>query len=298
MSKFITSSVNYSETHVLKAKYLSSILELYNHAILSESKKLLQNDQTYIIPNNNNKYYLFIMNKSDITPNGMNSKYKILYFFPDIHSFNTNDIVTKHFKSDFYVEIDNYKTTLNGINYLFEGYLYGYDKRHFLITDVLAIDSKIIQCDYSLRYALIHKLIGNQNLDNLNGHLNIGIHSVFDIDSRMQDVHIHTSQLFNMFKHNFIYKEEISCLDYINLTSLKKHKEILQENIKDEIKIITKSKYIDVYHVYNKITNNSEGLLYVKGLKESKLLQSMNFETIELQCSFNHTFKKWAPKFT
>jgi len=80
MSKFIASSVNYSETNVLKSKYLSNILELYNQEILSESKKLVNNVQKYIIPNNNNKYYLLIVNKNDITANNVNTKYKIFYF--------------------------------------------------------------------------------------------------------------------------------------------------------------------------------------------------------------------------
>ena len=202
-----------SDEYVLKSKYLSNILELYNKEILSESKKLVNNVQKYIIPNNNNKYYLLIVNKNDITPNNVNTKYKIFYFFPDTaqqeqtHILNT---LNKNSKSDFYVEIDNYKTSFSNSNYLFEGYLYkSNDKKHFLITDVLAVDSKIIKCDYSLRYALIHKLIANQQLNNLNGHLNINIHSIFELNAESYDNEIQTSQIFTMFKNNFIFKEEI-----------------------------------------------------------------------------------------
>jgi hypothetical protein len=297
MSKFITSSVNYSETNVLKSKYLSNILELYNQEILAESKKLVDNVQKYIIPNNNNKYYLLIMNKNDITPNNINSKYKILYFFPD-ETHNDSNVLTKHSKSDFYVEIDNYKTSFNNANYLFEGYLYNSnDQKYFLLTDILSIDSNIIKCDYSLRYALMYKLISNQNLSNLNGHLNINIHSIFDLNPDSYELDIQTSQIYNIFKNNFIFKDEISAIEYVNDVSFKKRKEILQTKDLKETKTLTRGKYIDVYNVFNKETNNMEGILYVKGLKESKQLQKLFLDTdsIELTCIFNHNFKKWQP---
>ena len=147
MSKFIASSVNYSETNMLKTKYLSHILELYNQEMLEESRKLVDNVQQYIIPNNNKKYYLLIVNKNDITPNNINSKYKICYFFPENYDNTT---------SDFFVEIDNYKTTFPHSNYLFEGYLYNInDQKHFLISDILAVDSKIIKCDYFEHHIII-----------------------------------------------------------------------------------------------------------------------------------------------
>jgi hypothetical protein len=283
----------------LKSRYLSNILELYNQEILSESKKLVNNVQKYIIPNNNNKYYLLIVNKNDITSNNINTKYKIFYFFPD-SAQEQNTTLNKNTKSDFYVEIDNYKTSFSNSNYLFEGYLYNSnDQKHFLITDVLAIDSKIIKCDYSLRYALIHKLIANQQLNNLNGHLNINVHSIFELNSESYDNEVQTSQIFTMFKNNFVFKEEISTIEYVNEVSFKKQKEILQADILKSVKIITKGKYIDVYNVFNVETNNIEGILYVKGLKESNYLYklSSSLDSFELNCEFNNTFKKWQPIF-
>lgn len=297
MSKFLTSSVNYSETNVL-LKYLSPILESYNQEIIFETKKLVNKQYEYIIPNNNNKYYLFIVNKNDITSNDINSKYKILYFFPDTQEDIYNNITTKQCRSDFYVEIDNYKTSFTNSNYLFEGYYYETHK-HFLITDVLAIDSKIIKCDYSLRYSLIYKLINNQNLTNLNGHLTINIHSIFELDFENYDNDIQGSQLFNIFKNNFIFKQDICAIEYINMVSFKKYRELIDVKYKEDNKTITKSKYIDVYQVFNSTSNNLEGVLYVKGLKESKLLKDMFLkkDIIELKCVFNNTFKKWQPCF-
>lgn len=294
MSKFLTSSANYSETNVL-LKYLSPILESYNKEIIFESKKLINKQYEFIIPNNNNKYYLFIINKTDITSNDINSKYKILYFFPDTQNIIDND-TSKQSRSDFYVEIDNYKTSFMNSNYLFEGYYYETHK-HFLITDVLAIDSNIIKCDYSLRYSLIYNLINNQNLTNLNGHLTINIHSIFELDSDNYD--IQGGQLFNIFKNNFIFKHDICAIEYINMVSFKKYRELLKVKNKEDNKTIIKTKYIDVYQVFNYKSNNLEGILYVKGLKESKLLKDMflNNDTIELKCTFNNTFKKWQPCF-
>lgn len=298
MSKFIATSVNYSETNLLKSKYLSNILELYNTELISESKTLVNNEQKYIIPNNNNKYYLLIVNKNDITPNNMNNKYKICYFFP--HEDSNDNLIFKNSKIDFYVEIDNYKTTFNHNNYLFEGYLYNLnDQKTFLITDILAIDSKLIKSDYSLRYSLIYKLVSQQKLNNLNGHLTIGIHSIFELDSELYDANIQASQVFKLFKNNFTFKDEISAIEHVSEISLKKHIEVSKIAIQNETKIITKGKYIDVYNVYNTITNNHEGILYVKGLKESKLIRPMfsENESIQIECSFNNNFKKWQPVF-
>lgn len=294
MSKFIASSVNYSETNLLKTKYLSNILELYNQEVITESKTLVNNNQQYIIPNNNNKYYLFIVNKNDITSNNMNTKYKICYFFPS-ETTQTNNNLTQHSKSDFYVEVDNYKTSFSNNNYLFEGYLY--NQNTFLITDVLAIDSKLIKCDYSLRYALIHKLIHHQKLDNLNGHLTIGIHSVFELDTTLYDKNVQTSQLLNVFQNNFIFKNEISSIEYVTEVSLKKTNDILDSKYNNDVKIIKKSKYTDVYNVFNISTNNSEGILYVKGIKESKYVRKLleNVDFVQIECSFNNNFKKWEP---
>lgn len=287
MSHFISSSVNYSETHILKSNFLSIILESYNeHILLNDSIKLnLDMNSKYIIPNNNVKYFMLIINKSDITPNNINNKYKICYFF-------TNNL-TSNTKSDFYVEIDNNKTNFTKNNYLFEGYLYSKDNQNtFLISDILAIDSSVVKCDYSLRYSLIHKIISTQNLVNLNGHLSINIHSMFEItESGRSD-----DELFNIFKHNFIFKDSINSIEYIEEKSLKKLQKIIFSDETDSKKIsktIYKTKYIDVYDVKNIDTNDNEGILYIKTIKDSKKLYDICRDKIVLTCTFNHKFKKW-----
>lgn len=289
MSRFINSAVNYSETNVLKMKHLSNILKLYNEYILLNNSKNIIDNVKYIIPNNNVKYYLLIMNKSDITPSTINNKYKICYFFTN----HDSNIYT-----DFYVEIDNDKTDFTKKNYLFEGYMY--DKT-FLITDILAINSEIITCDYSLRYSLIYKIISQQDLKNLNGHLTINIHSIFQIQNDDNDNQI--NQLFNIFKNNFIFKNDIDFIEYINEKSLKKtQKDMCNLNFSVSIPIlkrIYKTKYIDVYTVKNIETNDNENILYIKTIDDSKqmykLLQDIDY--LEIKCVYNKNFKKWQPIF-
>jgi hypothetical protein len=296
MSKFIASSVNYSETDVLKTKYLSSILELYNKCIISSPKSLINKGQKYIIPNNNKKYYLLILNKQDITPNNMNSKYKIFYFFPD--TYHTSDLLLdKHIMSDFYVEIDSHKTRFDKNIYLFEGYLYGESSKNYLITDVLSIDGKIITVPYSIRYNIINQIFSCQNLCNLNGHLSINIHSIFDIDDN--DIDMQSEQIFHMFKNNFLFKDEISSLEFIEENTLEKINKTTKKNDSTRIKRITKGKYIDVYNVFDMETNNFEDILYVKSLDDSRKLRSMfeNKEQIDLKCKLHEYFKKWYPIF-
>jgi hypothetical protein len=308
MSKFINSAVNYSETDVLKSKYLSSILELYNQYILTSTKSRVEHNIKYIIPNNNKKYYLFIINKNAITANNMNSKYKICYFFPDNNNYNNNQNdksnVEKHISSDFYMEIDIAKTKFDKNSYLFEGYLYNTtinttNTKTFLVTDILAIDSNIVNCNYSLRYSLINQILLCQNLNNLNGHFNIGIHSVFDINNEQSEFDVQVNQLFEMFSNNFMFKDEINSIEYIDEISLKKTNKILKINKKSERKRISKGKYIDVYNVFNINTNNHENILYVKTLNDSKKLIQMleSKEYIELDCTYNTNFKKWQPIF-
>ena len=161
MSKFLSSAENYSEINVFKIKKLKPLLELYNKYIMTTSVnynfKLSSEKKSYIVPNNNNKYYCLIINKN---------KYKTMYFFPE-----SND---SFILSDFFIEIDSYKIPeIQSKEILFEGYMYKDSIKNlneFLISDVLIINEKIMSCEYSLRYSLINEYIKSNIL--LNGHLN------------------------------------------------------------------------------------------------------------------------------
>lgn len=289
MSKFLNTASLFNETEVFKKKYLYKTLELYNEHILLSSDKSIDNKIKYIIPNNSNKYYMLIVNNTC-------NKYSILYFFPNQNNIVNN--LNKHIFTDFYVEIDSDKAKFDKNNYLFEGYFYN-NNNEFLITDILSVDSQIIKCSYSLRYSLINKIMENKKLHNLNGNLNINIHSIFkeDIDNSA------ITELFTIFKNNFIYKNEINSIEYIDESSLQKTKvSTINKLINSmcptcpvEIKEIHKGKYVDVYNVNNIQTNNSEGILYIKTINSSKKLRELFLEknTIKLKCEFNYHFNKW-----
>lgn len=281
-SKFVKNSVNFSETNLLKKSILLPILQAYNEIILKSNSIAIHESNSFFIPNNNKKYYLLITNK-------INMKYKTLYFFPN--NYEPINILEKNTVSDFYIEIDsNTLIDFKQSNYLFEGYYY--NQSNFLVTDILSIDSKIIDCDYSLRYSLINNLFNKTKLQNLNGHLSIGIHSIFDYNENYKDI-------LSVFKHNFIFKNEINSIEIIKENNLEKIKCYNPNNKENANKIITKTKYIDVYNVYNIETNNKEGILYVKTLNDSKLLHELlnNLESINIKCKFNIHFNKWAPLF-
>lgn len=288
MSRFINSSANYSETNVLKSKLLYPILEQFNEytSLAKSSKSNFSIPVQYIIPNNQIKYFLLIVNKNAITSNSSNSRYKICYFFPIDSKSNTH--------TDFYVELDNDKTSFSNNTYLFEGYMY---PETFLITDVLAIDNEIIKCNYSLRYSLIQKIIYNQHLENLNGHLNINIHSTFEI----QDEN-HAQQLLHIFKNNFVFKNYINAVEYVDENYYSKQQKIIfNEYISTpQLKNIAKTKYIDVYEVRNIETNDKENILYVQTINDSVKLRKL-FENedknINILCTYNDNFKKWQPVF-
>lgn len=299
-SKFLQSSSSFSETSILKSKYLVPILESYNNLILKQKvdKIDIKEVEKFMIPNNNNKYYMFVTNKFDTTNNKNDSKYKILYFFPV--GKNEENNLFRNLTTDFFVEIDSVRCNFTKSNYLFEGYLYHENAYNtFLISDILSVDNKVIDCDYSLRYNLVNDIIKKQNLLNLNGHLNIDVHSMFSYDE--------TSYLtiLKMFQNNFKFKNEIVSLDIINETNLLKSTSLIKSTkIEGEIiKRITKGKFIDVYNVCNIETNNNEGILYIRTLDNSKQIRRLfdNKENIgetfiEMPCEYNLYFKKWSIK--
>ena len=267
-SKFLKNSVNYSEINQLK-KTLKPLLEKYNDYLLTKVPCIKSDNKTFIIPNNNKKYYCFIINK------GQN--YKTLYFFPEKEE-NTS--------SDFFLEIDSCKLNESCNNCLLEGYMYSNNKE-FLITDILINNNYIIRSEYSLRYSLL-KTLFNEIL--LNGHLYINIHNILP---KCED-----TQIYNIFKTNFKYGIEINSIEYISETKIniiEANEKIEENNMVTEMKQISKGNFIDVYNVFNIETLNKEGILYVKTLSDSKYLRKVldDKDHIVLKCMYNNQFKKW-----
>lgn len=266
-SKFLKNSVNYSEINQLK-KTLKPLLEKYNNYLLTKVKPIVFEQKTFIIPNNNKKYYCFIINK------GQN--YKTLYFFPEKED---------NISSDFFLEIDSCKLNENCNNCLLEGYMYSNNKE-FLITDMLINNNSIITSEYLLRYSLL-KTLFNETL--LNGHLYINIHNIIE-KKELED-----TQIYNIFKTNFKYGIEINSMEYINekKVNVSEASEASENSI--QMKQISKANFIDGYNVNNIETLNNEGILYVKTLSDSKYLRKIlsDKDNVVLECKYNNQFKKW-----
>lgn len=300
MSNFINKSVNFSQTVLLKESVLKTALECYNSFISNDTSFKSLFVQEYIVPNNGIKYYLFITNKSIVetppsTPNNSNrNNFNILFFFPaaeatsfEMHQTNRT---LKHTIDEFFMEMDHVFD--NSI--LFEGYLYNSDT--FFISDVLVVDNDVVSCDYSLRQTMIYEMLWNKNLSNINNHISIGIHPVINGNN---------PSLYTIFLHNFVFKNTICAKEVIKghskctTTNGNSHTR-LDGTERNMEKIVQKTKYADVYSVLNKNTKNTEGILYIKGIKESQKMKSLfkdntAKENLVIQCVWNETFSKWQP---
>jgi hypothetical protein len=294
---FINKSVTYSQISLLKQNILLPLLKTYNEHLLNvkSSNKPFDKDINtglsfdYIIPNNNKKYYLLITKKSYLESGTFNerqgnSNYNILYFFPDSNINETNTI------GDFFLEIDN----LFEDEFLLEGYLYkGSDNNYeYLLTDILLKNKSILNVSYELRYVVLNEIllsITREKLKALNNHMTINVHPIFNEQNQ---------NLIKVFRHNFIYKNEICYLERVK--DFEKTRFVGITDKQDCEKYIEMGKYTDVYNVYNKNSNNFEGILYIKGISESvkmKRLINNNNKHMLLNCTFNINFKKWQPVF-
>lgn len=291
---FINKNANISQT-VLLTSILKPLLENYNTFLLSKNNLNL-NAEYNLIPNNNQKYFLYITQKNKLERISSTQKnYNILYFFPDKLSkeYYSDNKLESNKLSDFYIEID----LVFSYDILLEGYLYRSKegKLHYLLTDILYKNKDLIEFDYTLRFNLLNEIFIpiKKNLVNLNDHLYINLHPMFNnINENM----------ISIFRHNFIFKEQICCLEKINLFSKERSIIVDTEDSncfqkKDSgIKLIEKTKYTDVYNVFDKSTNNKQGILYIKGIKDSKYIKYLfnnGDSVIEYKCSFNKNFNKW-----
>jgi len=297
---FLNKSVNYSQTDFLKTKILSPLLVSYNEFLIKKDNRSDINldvntgiSYDYLIPNNNKKYYLLITKKRLLEPNSVNDKeknfnnnrsnsYDILYLFPDQFNSETDNC------SDFYMEID----PVFSDELLLEGYLYKdeQNKYSYLLTDILIKNKKIIDVSFELRYTLLNEIIKGirmECLKELNNHMTINVHPMFDMENTC---------FVKIFKTNFVYKDQITAIEHVSKFTKRRYVDKIKGN---DIKRLEIGKYTDVYNVFNSDTNNNEGILYVKGINESKQLKNMfkDKKTIILKCSWNVTFSKWQPIF-
>jgi hypothetical protein len=269
---FINKSVNYSTTVLLKQR-MKDVLTSYEMYLQSVSDDFTGN-QTYYLPNNGNKFYLFVTPKTQIESS------KDDYFI--CHFFNN-----KSQSNDFYMEVNNIFTDVTTV--LLEGYMYknsNDNKQHYLLTDILYLNGEVVTLDFVSKHVMMESLVSKSS--NLNNHLHIKVHPYFNQDNQ---------ELIDLFMNNFIFRDQIQSLEKIvntNKVQILYNTDALSD--KTMMKRITKTKYSDVYNVYNTITNEKEGILYVKGLEESKyILNILVGDDVDIECQFNEKFNKWQP---
>jgi hypothetical protein len=280
-TKFLNNSVDYCEEYGIK-KSLSKYIQAYNKYLYNYKKGIHLNDNKeceLFIPNNNKKFFLYIFKHH------VKNSY-VLYFFPDKNCkmYFSTFLLIKNTINDFFIECD---MKFDDQSYLLEGYLYGNStKQHFLITDILFRNGNIIQLEYSNRLHLINELFFNKisKMNNINNVLSIGIHNCIN--------HF----LINVFLNNFIWKNEIICIETIRNFEKKTEFLPVQNNntgsclVQDQTqtgprtepgsqdvssKKIVKTKVSEIYNVYNIQTNDFEGILYIDTLKTSRYLLSL-----------------------
>jgi hypothetical protein len=289
MSKFITNSSNFSESHYLKSKLLKPILEAYNKLLLEESSTFVDKMEVKrFIPNNGRKYYLFITNKSNIQNTKCN--YKILYFFPENEKCEN---------TDFFIETEYTSFTSPLPNILLEGYLYNKDvKPDYLVTDLLYYGTRPQNCDYTLRLKLIEEIVG-AGIKDINCFIDIHIHPTFkcsEVDEDGPD-----KSLLTIFKSNFVYAKELTDIEFVRERCVSFKKMKTSKIVYDPCeKRIQKTNYSDTYKVFNLETGNAEGILYVRSIIISKRLRDLTRDetSITIQCEYNTSFCKWAPVLT
>ena len=291
-TKFLNNSVNYSEEYNIK-KSLCKYIDTYNKYLYNYKLRTNLHDNKdceVLIPNNNKKFFLYIIKKTE-----NNKNCYTLYFFPDKNSklYYNNFLLIKNTIDDFFIECD---IAFDDNSYLLEGYLYGNSiKGQFLITDILFRNNDLIDVNYANRMSLVNKLFFNKihKMDNLNNLISIGIH------------HHVTNPLLKIFMNNFIWKSELICVETI--CNFEKRTEYLVDSNRTNnsindgsiLKKIVKTKVSDIYNVYNMETSDNEGILYVSTLKMSKHLSSVfkNVDELSLKCKFNKHFQKWELVF-
>jgi hypothetical protein len=291
MSKFITNSSNFSESHYLKSKLLKPILESYNKLLLEETSTFVDKmEPKRFIPNNGRKYYLFVTNKSNIQ--NTKSNYKILYFFTE----NNN-------QDDFFIETEYTSIGSSLPDVLFEGYIYNKEiKPDYLVTDLLYYGTRPQNCDYTLRLKLIEEIV-HAGINDINCFMDIHIHPTFKCnDAEAAEADMEDTPLLAIFKSNFVYAKELTNVEFVKERCIG-YKKIKTSNMSFQPceKHIQKTNYSDTYKVFDIETGNAEGILYVKTIDISKRLRELTRDTnnlIKIKCEYNTSFCKWAPSLT
>lgn len=166
---------------------------------------------------------------------------------------------------DYYIKVHN----VFQHDCLLEGYIYG---DTYLLTDILMVRGNVVREPYTARYELLFNF-DYSKLSNLNNKLTFGIHDIY-VDHTVDDSRPFTEKVGYASKLN--KRVVVDCDTTVE-------------------KIIRNTKFSDVYSVHCIDTNNQQGILYVKTIKESAKLRHIfkKDDFLRFRCKWNPVFGKY-----
>jgi hypothetical protein len=233
----------------------------------------------YVIPNNNNKYFLFITESFKMASFNGRQKEKekalCLYFCnKDYH--------------EFCIEIEYQSGLEEYLDIVFDGFLYEqFGKMTYQIYDILYMKSKTVE--FTSKYMLLINLLYKSNqivYKDLNTILTLEIVQPFYLSEDYQ-LYTKCNKFGKFFTHYLFYSENV-------LSNVKIEKEEIKRSL-----LIVKGQKTEIYNVHNPQTNDNLGVLYIPTLEKSKEIKELFLKNgndeIEMECLFNFKFNKWTP---
>jgi hypothetical protein len=218
---------------------------------LFDNKK---NTYNFVLPNNGNKYYLYVTSVSHSNPTYGNPGV-ILYFFG---------------KSDeFCLEINSNGVNNKLLGCLFEGYIYEEDRKYtYQVSDILYKNEKHLEkLSFSKRQMILSDILYSPIVQSI---IYKDLNTTFTIDIACvfyKNDNLDTLIKFNKFYRYFVY------YDYINDNG-SKYRDILEKDDRKEHLVIKKGEKTEIYNVYNPKNMDFLGILYVPSLSVSKYLKN------------------------
>lgn len=224
----------------------------------------------YLLPisSRDNRYLVYIHSQSMLT---------YYYFYSE---------VDRHL--DFCIESDSRVEGLKGDIILrvclFDSKGCDKDKKILMVQDILVKNSQVVKVSYNLRYLIVLDLV----FDTL---MHEKFHPKFKFRVSPQ-LEVGKTNL-DVFFSNFKYK--LGGLGLMNDDSFQQIYYMIEDVPKVKTFRIKKTEFTDVYNVYDLETDESNGLLYIKTLKDSKWLREQDQDVLEIDCIYNTRFDKWSP---
>lgn len=264
------------------------LLNLTKNSSSSISHSKQEQCHRYVIPNNNNKYFLFITESFKLSSFNGNGKQK--------DNVNVGKAMCLYFCNkdhhEFCIEIEYQSGLEKYMDIVFDGFLYeDSNSMTYQIYDILYMNTKEISLDYSSKYVMLINLLYKSNqviYKNLNTILTLEIVQPFYSSEDYQS-YAKCNKMSKFFTHYLFFSESGT-----DSTNIKIEREEIKRNL-----LISKGQKTEIYDVHDPQTNDNLGILYIPTIEKSKELKEIFLKSesseIELKCLFNFKFNKWTP---